>query len=223
MAPELLLEESPNPLQFSKEKGAQIILEFWQCHQKCNARSYVSFMFHVLSLSFIDIYRFQVGSTAQIFMTCDQIATLQLSFTKMSPATWSIMRWCESWCRDLRPQSHCLRIFFAENLPVLSVLPYTLTKFGWNYELLASSSCCDSCAVWSARRGFTASHGVQSRPSRLCPSHSPGLAQPCSALLFVLVQVGPFNWYCLLERNKAQRDRAQKEQLQDIVKVSNAR
>ena len=191
MTPELLLEESPNPLQFSKEKGAQIILEFWQCYQKCNARSYVSFMFHVLSLSFIDIYRFQgfqVGSTAQIFMTCDQITTLQLSFTKLSPATWSIMRWCESWCRDLRPRSHCLRIFFAENLPVLSVLPYTLTKFGWNYELLASSSCCDSCAVWSAR-GFTASHGVQSRPSRLCRSHSPGLAallslaQPCSALV----------------------------------------
>lgn len=47
------------------------------------------------------------------------------------------------------------------------------------------------------------------------------LAQPCS--LSSLVQVGPFNWYCLLERNKAQGERAQQEQLQDIVKVSNAR
>ena len=54
---------------------------------QCKVLLYVSFMFHVLSLSFIDIYRFQVGSTAQIFMTCDQIATLQLSFTKLSPAT----------------------------------------------------------------------------------------------------------------------------------------
>ena len=33
---------------------------------------------------------------------------------------------------------------------------------------------------------------MQSRPSRLCPSHSPGLAQPCSALLFVISSGGSF-------------------------------